>query len=419
MGADRGVAPRVEERWTTRHRVALWVSLAFVVGGFAYVVLWMPVVHGRSDIWIAPGDLWGTYLGAQAVGHGHLGGLYTQQTGLVSFPGFEYLLAPVAVLGSGLGLSVGPPLAAFSTPSAWLVAGPVVLALSCVVLFAVDDLGRHRGLSPGRRLAMVGASAALMAPVVVRWGHPEDCVALGLVLYAALAADRGSWRAAGWLLGVAVCIQPLALLGVAPVLARYPASRLVRLVVPVVLPSTLVLVGPLLADWHPVVHAVVVQPNFPSFNHATPWTAVAPTTTFFHFQAVAAGPARLAASVAGVVLGAVVGRRRHDVPTVLLLIAVALLLRMAAESVIDAFYPWPVLALAVVLAGLSGPRRLAVVTGAGLVTTWWAQRSGPGVWPWWLVLMALLVGTLGLAVLPRARARLEPGPTPAPAPLPR
>ena len=62
-----------------------------------------------------------------------------------------------------------------------------------------------------------------MANVVGGWGHPEDCVALALVTWAALEMERhgtaGGPRAA-LLLGIGIAFQPLAILGVAPVLAR-------------------------------------------------------------------------------------------------------------------------------------------------------------------------------------------------------
>ena len=53
------------------------------------------------------------------------------------------------------------------------------------------------------------AQAAILVNVAVVWGHPEDAISVGLVLYAALAVQDGKSRRGAWLLGVAVAFQPL------------------------------------------------------------------------------------------------------------------------------------------------------------------------------------------------------------------
>ena len=96
--------------------------------------------------------------------------------------------------------------------------------------------------TPPPRVALVGGLG--VANVVGGWGHPEDCVAVALVVWAALTMERN---------GPAGCararppararhrVPPLALLGVAPVLARLTWRAAARLSWRLVLPSLVVL----------------------------------------------------------------------------------------------------------------------------------------------------------------------------------
>ena len=91
-----------------------------------------------------------------------------------------------------------------------------------------------RGRRPGRaaRGAALDARAAgagragILWSVCARWGHPEDAVAVGLLLYAVLAQGNGRNAVAGWLAGAAVCVQPLVLLALPIMLALLPWRRM-------------------------------------------------------------------------------------------------------------------------------------------------------------------------------------------------
>ncbi len=92
--------------------------------------------------------------------------------------------------------------------------------MAASVLFALDAVARRWGYSEARRFALSLVAGIGVVSAAVFWGHPEDCIALALVLWAALAVDRagvGGLHRAAWLLGLAVACQPLALLAVAPV----------------------------------------------------------------------------------------------------------------------------------------------------------------------------------------------------------
>jgi hypothetical protein len=60
--------------------------------------------------------------------------------------------------------------------------------------------------------------------------HPQDLLAMGLVLGGVACARRGSWAWAGVLLGLAVTSQQFALLVLAPLLVVAPANRRIRFV---------------------------------------------------------------------------------------------------------------------------------------------------------------------------------------------
>ncbi len=49
------------------------------------------------------------------------------------------------------------------------------------------------GVDRVKRALLALAGAAVLWSVAVEWGHPEDAVALGLVLFAILALSDGGW----------------------------------------------------------------------------------------------------------------------------------------------------------------------------------------------------------------------------------
>jgi len=185
-------------------------------------------------------------------------------------------------------------------------------------------------LSEARRLAAVVAGLGVVSAAVF-WGHPEDCIALALVPWAALAVDRDGrhgLRRAAWLLGVAVACQPLALLAVAPVVARFGWRDLRGAVLPLALPTVVVVLPEVVASKARKLHAVVDQPYLPAGESSTP---------FGHFARAlghgmySGGTLRLVATVAAVSMGCALCRRRHDLPTVLFAMSLAFTLRVARE----------------------------------------------------------------------------------------
>jgi hypothetical protein len=133
---------------------------------------------------------------------------------------------------------------------------------------------------------------------------------------------------------------------------------------------------------------------------------------------IAAGPARIVAILVACGCAVAAGRRwraargtEWDTGTlrdVLWWAAFALALRCAFEPVVVAYYLWPALAVALVVASETWSRLIA----AGIVATvltFVSQASWHGVWIWWAPMMALLALTLLLARVPLPWRRLVPG----------
>ena len=423
-------------RERVRRRIfPLIASVGLIVIGM-YTTTWGPTLIGRTE-WALPYDLWGTLIATTRLAHGNIGGLYAPPTGLISLPGAAVILLPCAAVISALGLSLTIPGPHNLHPPVWLLAGPYEIALCCVTLFAADALAEQLGVRFWKRGLLAAASAGILWSVSARWGHPEDAVAVGLLLYAVLAQSRGRLGLAGWLAGAAVCVQPLVLLALPVMLAAAPWRRMVPFLVRAALPSAVLLGATAIADWHDTYTSVTSQPDSPVINHPTAWTSLA---AHMANQNVAAGPFRLATIVLACLCALAIRRRWQsravatrangeisgsgdatnsgDAATwstallteVLWWVALTLALRSFFEPVMVSYYPWPPMAVALIPAAtLSWPRLVAVGVLAGGLT---AAAQGPShdVWIWWVPVVAGLVVLLALA---------RPTATTSPAPLVR
>jgi hypothetical protein len=330
------------------------------------------------------------------------------------------------------------------------VAGPYQIALCCVTLFAADSLAEQLGVTRWKRAILALASAGALWNVSARWGHPEDAVAVGLLLYAILALSRSRIALAGWLAGAAICVQPLVLLPLPLLLAVLPWRRMPPFLVRSALPSVVLLGAAALANWHATYTSVTSQPDSPVINHPTAWTSLAPHMSGTN---VAAGPARLATIVLACCCALAVRRRwlaqvsaaeaetpqapaaaeanvaaeaaappqarggpsagggaqadgsaagAHWWPATLLAdvlwwAALALALRSFFEPVMVSYYPWPPLAVALIPAAtLSWPRLLSASVIAGGITAA-AQGTSHSPWIWWAPLVTGLLIMLAVA----------------------
>jgi hypothetical protein len=372
------------------------VTVLLLGTGMAYSLFWAPVIR-HEPMWITPFDLWGTYRAAHYIGWGYLGGIYSSGTGLVTFPGVLLLLAPVAMLTGALGLTEAFPRLVLH-PTAWPLLGPAEMLVGSVALFASDALAERLGVSRTRRFVLCLAEGAVLWNVLVLWGHPEDALAVGLATYALVMALDGRWTGAGWLFGAAMATQPLVALILPVLLAMGGRRQITGLLLRTFLPVVALMVTPLVAQFHATVNAILDQPNYPRIDHATPWTVLAPTLGGSGKDlAVAAGPGRVLAVLLACALG-VWARRWRDRPDLLVwAAALALALRCFTESVMVAFYVWPVLAVGLVAAARAGRWRLVAASGLAVFTTVLSNWR-LGEFPWWssVTVCLLLVLAAGM-----------------------
>ena len=392
--------------WLARRLFPLLATAGLVAVGMAATIWWGPGLLGKHG-WMVPHDLWGTLVAARRLAHLDVGGLYTPPTALISLPGAAVILVPVAAVISAAGLSLPIPGPHPPHPGAWLLGGPYLIIVSAVALFAADAIAEDLGVTRPRRALLAAAGAVALWGVSVQWGHPEDAVAMGLLLFAIQALSRARTGRSGWLMGAAVATQPLVLLTLPVLLMVIQPRRWASFLMRAAAPGALLLAAAAAANWPATIHAVIVQPNWPAVDHPTPWTALAP---YLSHGAVASAPARLLAILAACGCALAAGRRWRAARTaagwspdilaqVLWWSAAALAMRAVFESVVVAYYLWPALAVALITASRSWPRLVATSLAAAVLTLV-SQVSGRGPWIWWASMVAGLGLTLFLARVP-------------------
>jgi hypothetical protein len=415
LGAVGGRAgPTTLRRWLVRRLFPLLATVGLIAVGMAATTWgahlirpWEAQLTGKPAP-VLPEDLWATLAAANRLLHLDLRGLYTQPTGLVSFPGAALILVPVVAAVDAAGLGLAPPGAHNPHPGAWLLAGPYEMALSGAALFAADALAERLGVSRSRRALLAAAGAAVLGSVSLAGGHPEDAVAVALLLYSVLALAGARPGRSGWLLGAAVAVQPLVLLALPIVLVVLQRRRLAGYLARVAAPSALLLAAAAAANWQATLVAVTSQPNWPIVDHTTPWAALAPHVSG---GGVAAGPARALAVLAACGCALAVRRRWRTTPhpavwspellgEVLWWVAAALATRCVFEPVMVAYYLWPALAVALITASSSWSRLIATSVAA-VILTFVSGGGWQGTWSWWAPMMAGLALTLWLARVPR------------------
>ncbi len=398
--------------WPLRRLFPLLAMAGLIVIGMTTTTLFEPHMLGTTA-WSLPDDLWGTLTAAQRLVHLNVGGLYTKPTGLITFPGAAAILTPAVAIGDALGLSLSPQAARNPQPALWLVAGPYAIAISSVALFAADALAERLEASRPKRAFLAGASAAVLWSVAVEWGHPEDAVALGLLLFAILALSENRRTRSAWLTGLAIAVQPLVLLALPCMLAMVEPRRLSGFLARAAAPAAVLLGGAAAANWNATYHAVTSQPNWPRIDHPTPWTPLAP-----HLAggAVAGGPLRAVAIALACGCGLVVWRRLGGKPwspttlrELLWWAALGLALRSAFEPVMVAYYLWPGLAVALIAATWRW-RRLIPTSVLAIAVSFGAQSTWRSPWGWWGLMIAGTALTLLFAGIPARRDRVHQRP---------
>jgi hypothetical protein len=405
--------------WLVRRRWPLLATGVMAAAGMAGT-MWGPRFYGKTA-WALPDDLWGTLIAAQRIAHLNLAGIYTLPTQLVSLPGAALILVPAIAVIEAAGFPLTVPHAHGAYPSLWLFAGPYQVAISAVALFAADAIAERLGASQPKRFVLAAAGATALWSVTIRWGHPEDAVAVGLLMYAILALAGSRTTRSAWLAGAAVAVQPLVLLAFPFLVAVVEPRRLPGYVARAAAPGALLLAAAAAANWTATVHAVTSQPNYPTIDHPTPWIYLAPQVADGQ---VAAGPGRILAIVAACGCALLVARRWRAARAsggwsqdellreLLWWSALALAFRSAFEPVMVAYYLWPPLAVALVAACRNWARLLATGSVAVLLT-FFSQVQWRNPWAWWTPMVAGLALALLFAwVRPGARAAPQVLPEP-------
>jgi len=401
--------------WLVRRLFPLLATAALLGIGMVSTTWWGAHLVGRHA-WQLPQDLWGTLVAARRLLHLDLSGLYTQPSGLIALPGAPLILVPVVALIDAAGLGLAAPSVQNTHPGAWLLAGPYEIALSALALFAADSIAERLGVARSKRAVLAAAGAVALWSVSVRWGHPEDAAAVALLLFGILALSDAKVERGAWLIGAAVAVQPLVLLALPIVLAVLEPRRLVGFLTRTALPAALLLGGAATANWNATVKAVTSQPNWPTVDHITPWTSLAPQMSN---GAVAAGPARGLAILLACGCALIVKRRLRParylgalspeaLQELLWWVAAALALRCVFEPVMVAYYLWPVLAVALVAAS-SNLSRLVATSLTTSTLTFVSQASWPGPWIWWGSMVAGLGLTLFFARVTRSKSPSRQG----------
>ena len=405
--------------WPARRAFPLVATIVMICVGMAGTI-WGPVYYGEKA-WAVPDDLWATLVAAQRLLHLDLAGLYTAPTNLVSFPGAAVILVPVAALMDAAGIPIQAGRQGVH-PAGWLLAGPLETILSALALFAADALAERMGVSRLKRFLLAAAGATALWNVSVRWGHPEDAVAVGLLMYAALALSDERPSRAAWLAGAGVAVQPLVLLAFPILVAAVEPKRLPGFLARAATPAVALLAAAAAANWTATIHAVTNQPNAPTIDHPTPWIYLTLLAPHMSGGSVAAGPARALAVVVACGCGVVTWRRWQtarlagawlpdDLAALLWWIAVTLALRTVFEPVMVSYYVWPPLAVALVAASRDWLRLLPTAVTA-IVLTFLAQGSWRNPWVWWTPIALVLALTLAVSKpgrSPAAQVLAEPG----------
>lgn len=412
----------------------LLATIAFVVLGIAYIFWWGPVVQHKPHLWLVPEDLDTTYVSATELAFGHLGAIWKPGNRSVNglpgiYPGLMIVLAPLGALATTFRttLLVATPHAGtvvqrrffihdglVSVPPAWFISRgshfaiqpqwtqfvvPFTLLLACLPLYSCDALAERLGVTRRRRMLLAVVEAILLWNVV-RWGHPEDAIALALAVYAFVFALDRRFVGAGWLMGVAVCFQPFVLL-MAPVLlvmAGRPAA--IRVAVRAVVPMIVLMAGPLIGAFHSTFQELTKQPNYPNADHRTPWTTFAAYVGGHgRTYAVTAGPGNLISVILACGLAAWVRRWRTRPELLVFSCALALALWPYAEAVMVAYYVWPALALGVVVGAMARTPRFVLAIAFAVLTTIIAQWQLAWL-PWWLLVLGGLTIVLVVAAAP-------------------
>jgi hypothetical protein len=398
-GNWRGPLDAVAEAFRRRY-VALAVSLVAVVGAMAFSMVDSSLLHGSGQ-WYASSfnDFWRNWTdGAFVTYAGGLGHLYLLDRTLETAPAWQVLIAPVARLGFHLPFPDPSPVL---YPKAFWLAGPLFLAAMALPICAADHwLGTLGVTDLGRRLVVLGSMAVTLPPIAL-FGHSEDLLALGAMLYGLAAAMDGRPRAAGWWLGFGLAFQFFAFLAVPIALMFIKPRRWWAAIVPMVVVPLGFLIVPLASEPSATIRQLLHQKVYDDVGYISPTWNLDPGVASFIRVVIAA-----AAIPAALVLFRRLPRdARARANLILWTLGVLFALRVAEPELVPYFLA-PTLALLPICAARRPWWRLIATTGLALWLNWWVHVAVQARWSLWLILIAQLA-VLGWLAWPQGPLQPE------------
>jgi hypothetical protein len=195
------------------------------------------------------------------------------------------------------------------------------------------------------------------------------------------------------------------------VMAGWPAA--LGVAVRAVVPTIVLLAGPLIGAFHSTFQELTKQPNYPNLDHRTPWTAIAGHVSGEgRNYAVAGGPGHLISVLLACGVGAWARRWRTRPELLAWSCALVLALGPYTDTVMNPYYVWPALAFGVVVAAKGRTPRFILASACAILTSV-AGHLHLAWLPWWLLVVGGMTIVLVAAASPGpvdARVAIETGP---------
>ena len=237
-------------------------------------------------------------------------------------------------------------------------------ALMAGVVALLRASGRGRcGWEP-MILILLAATPFAVMPLLDDF-HPQDLVAMGLILGGVACVRRGCWIWAGLLLGLAVTAQQFALLVLAPLLILAPPMRRIRLASAAVAGvALLVLPVSALTSGHALRAIILGSGNTPSIGGTVLWELHLKGALLVVFSRIL--PILMATALAWWAVRALGSRVLEPVPLISL-VATSLSFRLVFEQNLFGYYFMALAASLLVLDAVQGRIRGELVAWLSLV----------------------------------------------------
>lgn len=386
-----------------RRKLALGISLLGVVGAMAFSMIDSSLLHGVGE-WYESGynDFWRSWTSASymtyAGGYGHV---YVLDGALETVPAWLALIAPISRLTFGLSF---PDPSVVLYPAAYWIAGPVFLSAMALPICAGDRFLEYLGVVDlRRRLTVLGVFAITLPPIAL-FGHSEDLIALGSMLYGLIAALEGRHRAAGWWLGVALAFQFLAFLAIPIALLLIKRRHWLAAIVPMLVVPLVLLVVPLVNEPTATLHQLLHQQVYFDNGFISPSWYLDPGVGAFIRILVA-----LSAIPAALVLARFLPNGRQPAATMVLWTLALLFALRVAEPELVPYFLAPTLALFPLCASRGPWWRLLAASALSVWLNWWLHDPVQGRWLEWFVIVAQLAVLAWLAWPAPALETSDPG----------